>query len=107
MKTSSCCHWKRSFPPDEAAQVERHLGKCWSCRARSDEMQRGILAFVEYRERRYLPLLPEVPQNDPTFPKQLRDAARQRSSPGLLTRLLNRLRHLLIPRHKIQWASVL
>jgi anti-sigma factor RsiW len=98
---------EKELPSDEAAQIERHLGKCWSCRARSDEMQRGILAFVEYRERRYLPLLPEPPQRDPNFPEKLRDAACEHSSPGWVARVWNRLRHVLIPRQKIQWASVM
>src|SRR3569833_629617 len=83
---------ERELSSDEAAQIERHLGKCWSCRARSEEMQRGILAFVENRKRRYLPLLPELPQNDPNFPKQLRDAACQHNSPGWLATLIERLK---------------
>jgi predicted anti-sigma-YlaC factor YlaD len=43
---------EKELSPDEAARVEQHLGQCWSCRARFDEMERGILSFVEYRERR-------------------------------------------------------
>ena len=43
---------ERELTPDEMADVARHLGTCWTCRARFDEMQRGILAFVEYREKR-------------------------------------------------------
>ena len=48
---------ERELSQQETAEVERHLGNCWSCRARSSEMQSGILAFVEYREKRYLPSL--------------------------------------------------
>ena len=42
---------EREVPEEEIAEVERHLGTCWNCRARYHEMQRGILTFVEYRER--------------------------------------------------------
>ena len=38
---------ERELSLEETAQVEQHLGNCWSCRARSSEMQSGILAFVE------------------------------------------------------------
>ena len=32
---------ERELSPEETAQVEQHLGNCWSCRARSSEMQSG------------------------------------------------------------------
>jgi len=48
---------------EEAARVQQHLAGCWSCKARYEEMQRGILAFVEYREKRYLAAL-ESPSSD-------------------------------------------
>ena len=38
---------ERELSLEEAARVEQHLGNCWSCRARSSEIQSGILAFVE------------------------------------------------------------
>jgi anti-sigma factor RsiW len=97
----------KELSSDDAAKIEQHLGKCWSCRARSEEMQRGILAFVEYRERRYLPSLPEPPQDFRSFPQQLRDAVREPESPGWFRRLRDRLRNMLIPRWKVQWASVI
>jgi anti-sigma factor RsiW len=97
----------KELSSDDAAKIEQHLGKCWSCRARSEEMQRGILAFVEYRERRYLPSLPEPPQDFRSFPQQLRDAVREPESPGWFRRLRDRLRNMLIPRWRVQWASVI
>ncbi len=57
---------ERELSPEETAQVEKHLGNCWSCRARSSEMQSGILAFVEYREKRYLPSLEPPPHESQT-----------------------------------------
>ena len=59
---------ERELSPEEIAQVEQHLGTCWSCRARSSEMQSGILAFVEYREKRYLPSLESPPHDYRNFP---------------------------------------
>src|SRR5215813_6377826 len=65
---------ERELPSDETVEVEEHLGVCWSCRARSEEMQRGILAFMEYRENRYLPSLEAAPNGFRKFPGQLRGA---------------------------------
>jgi len=59
------------LPSGEAMQIEQHLGTCWSCRARSHEMQRGILAFVEYREKRYLPSIETSPNDFRGFPAAL------------------------------------
>src|SRR5260370_18844013 len=66
---------ERELSPEETAQVEKHLGNCWSCRARSSEMQSGILAFVEYREKRYLPSLDPPPHDYRSFPGELRRIA--------------------------------
>jgi hypothetical protein len=96
---------EKELSPDEAARVEQHLGQCWSCRARFDEMERGILSFVEYRERRYLPSLPEPP-HDPNFPRQLRHLAHEMSSPALPRRMWERFWKMLKPRGTLQWASL-
>src|SRR5262252_11171221 len=71
---------ERELSPEEAEEVEHHLGSCWSCRARSHEMQRGILAFVEYREKRYLPSLESPPQDFRGFPGQLKNLAKESRS---------------------------
>jgi anti-sigma factor RsiW len=78
---------ERELPPDDAARVEKHLGNCWSCRARYEEMQRGILAFVEYREKRYLPLVPTPPDDTSGFRDRLRNFLEESSPVGLLTRM--------------------
>src|SRR5258705_13239883 len=75
---------ERELSPEETAQVEQHLGNCWSCRARSSEIQSGILAFVEYREKRYLPALEPPPQGYRNFPEELRRIA-DASSPFCLS----------------------
>ena len=65
---------ENELSPEEAAKIREHLGECWSCRARSEEIQRGILAFVEYREQRYLPSLETPPNDFRSFPGELRRA---------------------------------
>jgi hypothetical protein len=78
---------ERELPLDDAVRVEKHLGNCWSCRARYDEMQRGILVFVEYREKRYLPLVPTPPDDTSGFRDRLRNFVDESSPVGLLTRI--------------------
>src|SRR5215470_17743408 len=69
---------ERELSPEESATIDRHLGSCWECRARSHELQRGILAFVEYREKRYLPALAPPANEFRDFPRRLRIAAGDR-----------------------------
>src|ERR1700730_11824838 len=78
---------ERELPLEEAAQVEQHLGNCWSCRARSSEMQSGILAFVEYREKRYLPSLASPPHDFGSFPGKFRGIAAEGKPGGLARRI--------------------
>ena len=66
---------ERELPAEDSAKVEQHLGNCWNCRARSEEIQRGILAFIEYREKRYLPSLKPPPNEYSGFQGQLRAVA--------------------------------
>src|ERR1700733_5641187 len=96
---------ERELPPDDHNWVEQHLGNCWSCRARFDEMQRGILAFVEYREQRYLPSLPSPPDGSGDFRDRLRSVLRESSSIGLPTRVWRRLAALLTLPRQGKWVS--
>jgi hypothetical protein len=96
---------ERELPPDDANRVEQHLGNCWSCRARFDEMQRGILAFVEYREQRYLPSLPTPPGGSGDFRDRLRNVLRESSPIGLPTRVWRRLEALLTLPRQVKWVS--
>ena len=88
---------ERELSPEETAEVEQHLGNCWSCRARSSEMQSGILAFVEYREKRYLPSLEPPPHDFGGFPGKLGRIAAEGNPDGLALRIWRR-RYL--SRHK-------
>lgn len=86
---------ERELAPDDAAAVERHIGACWECRARYHEMHRGILAFVEYRDKLYLPELESAPGDFRQFPSQLNKAAVEGQKAGLLLRIRTRVRSFL------------
>jgi len=93
--------------PEESATIDRHLGSCWECRARSHELQRGILAFVEYREKRYLPSLAPPPHDFGDFPRQLRISAGDRQGQATLVRIWRRLLALLLPPSQLRWAAAI
>jgi len=100
---------ERELAPEEAHRVEEHLGACWSCRVRSEEMQKGISAFMEYREKRYAPMLPGPPKGYRNFVGQLSQASQEsairESTLGRLKGLWNRLLRFSLPR-RLTWASL-
>jgi len=99
---------ERELPAAEAAAVERHIGTCWECRARYHEMHRGILTFVEYRDKLYLPELESAPQDFREFPSLLNKEAAEGRGPGLADRIWSRIRSFFsFPRISLQvrWAS--
>jgi hypothetical protein len=83
---------ERELPPGEIAAVEYHIGTCWECRARYHEMHRGILSFVEYRDKLYLPELEGAPGDFRRFPSLLNTVAAEDRAPGVLDRILRRVR---------------
>jgi hypothetical protein len=98
---------ERELPPAEIAAVEQHIGSCWDCRARYHEMHRGILSFVEYRDKLYLPEFEPAPHEFRQFPSLLNKADREGRRVGLLERIGNRIRSLgRIPISRpVRWAS--
>ena len=96
---------ERELPAEDATRVEQHLGSCWSCRARFDEMQRGILAFVEYREKRYLPSLPAPSGDSSGFRGRLRTYMEEVSTPRLHTRIWRKLITLFGLPSQLKWVS--
>lgn len=96
---------ERELPPEGIAEIEEHLGQCWNCRARSEEMRRGILAFVEYRENRYLPSLDGPPNEFRAFPFELQKTIAENASPGLTTSLRHALLRLLALPAAIRWST--
>jgi hypothetical protein len=96
---------ERELSPEETIQVEQHLGNCWSCRARSSEMQSGILAFVEYRERRYVPSLDLPPHDFGGFPAALRTIADEDKPAGLSTRVWRSVWRFLTSSNQVKWVT--
>jgi anti-sigma factor RsiW len=93
---------------DEASRARKHLAGCWSCRARYEEMQRGILAFVEYREKRYLPAL-ESPSSDSSgLRARLRTVVGGAEPVPLLVRIWRKLAIFWHPFQHVQlrWVTV-
>jgi hypothetical protein len=96
---------ERELSLEETAQVEQHLGNCWSCRARSSEIQTGILAFVEYREKRYLPSLEPPPHNFGSFQGDLRRIADESEPVGLSVRIWRSIWRFLTSSNQVKWVS--
>jgi hypothetical protein len=96
---------ERELSLEETAQVEQHLGNCWSCRARSSEMQNGILAFVEYREKRYLPSLEPPPHDFGGFSGKLGRIAAEGKPDGLALRIWRSIRRFVTSSNQVRWAS--
>jgi hypothetical protein len=96
---------ERELSPEENAKVEQHLGNCWSCRARSNEMQSGILAFVEYREKRYLPSLEPPPHDFGGFPGRLGGIAAEGKPDGLALRIWRSIRRFVTSSSQVTWVS--
>jgi hypothetical protein len=96
---------ERELPDEGLAEIEKHLGECWSCRARLEEMRRGILAFVEYRENRYLPSLAGPPNEFRNFPGELRDVIAESDSAGVKKRLREAFSALLALPASVRWSA--
>ena len=93
---------ERELSPGETAEVERHIEACWDCRARYDEMHRGILTFAEYREELYLPAIQSPPRGFRQFPSLLKKASSDGLGAGLLDRVQTSLKVFL----SFTWISV-
>lgn len=101
---------ERELSPEETAEIERHIGICWNCRARYHEIQSGILAFIEYRQKLYLPALDSVPRDFRGFRLLLNNTSAESRETGLLDRVRNRIRRFLSSFSRIpiqaRWISV-
>ena len=93
---------------EEAARVQQHVAGCWSCKARYEEMQRGILAFVEYREKRYLPALGTPSGDSSGFRASLRAMTNEVPPAPFLTKCWRELALFWRPFQHVQlrWVSV-
>src|SRR6202021_3534694 len=93
---------------EEAARIQQHVAGCWSCKARYEEMQRGILAFVEYREKLYLPALAPPSTNSSGFRLRLRAMTNEVAPAPFLAKCWRKLALVWRPfRHvQLRWVSV-
>jgi hypothetical protein len=96
---------ERELSQQETAEVERHLGNCWRCRARSSEMQSGILAFVEYSEKRYFPSLEPPPHDFGGFPGKLNRIAAESNADGLALRIWRSVWRFVTSSGQVKWVS--
>jgi hypothetical protein len=96
---------ERELSLEETAEIEQHLGTCWSCRARCSEMQSGILAFVEYREKRYLPSLEPPPHDFGGFAGKLGRIAPEGNPDGLALRIWRSIWRFVTSPNQVKWVS--
>jgi hypothetical protein len=89
----------------ESAQVKIHLQACWSCRARSEQIEEAIARVVEYRDLLATSFGPISAGGRATFVAHLRQLSRSVGSPTLRSRLVGTLRAVqalsqgALPRH--------
>src|ERR1700730_14700668 len=89
----------------ESAQVKSHLQACWSCRARSEQIEEAIASVVEYRDLLATSFGPISAGGRAKFVTQLHQLSRSVGRPTLRSRLVGTLRALQVfskgtlPRH--------
>jgi hypothetical protein len=89
----------------ESAQVRNHLQACWSCRARSEQIEGAITSVVEYRDLLATSFGPASTSGRAKFVTQLQQLSRSVGSPSLRSRIVGTLRALqafsqgALPRH--------
>jgi len=95
----------------EAARVAAHLEACWSCRVRSQQIERTIADILEYRDFLIRPHLPLSTGGVESFVVRLERLARTVGQSSFWSRVAGYLRvlrtslHGLAPRHA--WISAL
>jgi hypothetical protein len=89
----------------ESAQVKIHLQACWSCRARSEQIEEAIASVVEYRDLLATSFGPASTSGRAKFVTQLQQLSRRVGSPTLRSRVVGTLRAVqafsqgALPRH--------
>src|ERR1700722_14881837 len=68
-------------------------------------MESGILAFVEYREKRYLPSLEPPPHDFGGFPGKLGRIAAEGKPDGLAPRIWRSIWRFLTSSNQVKWVS--
>src|SRR5882762_6780980 len=78
----------------ESAQVKSHLQACWSCRARSEQIEDAIASVVEYRDLLATSFGPISTSGRAKFVMQLQQLSRSVGNPTLKSRMVGTLRTL-------------
>ena len=96
----------------ESAEVKIHLQACWSCRARSEQIEEAIASVVEYRDLLATSFGPISTGGRAKFVTQLQQLSRSVGSPTLRSRIIGTLRAMqafsqgALPRHAAnQWIG--
>ncbi len=66
-------HADGDLSPEEELRTAEHCKVCWLCRTRSEEIERGIRAFFEYRRDVLLPGLPSRKATRSEFQRLVRE----------------------------------
>ena len=65
------------FEAKEAQTLRSHIDSCWSCRTRSERLQTGISAFIDYNEAVLTPMVKSSPKSWGNFGSRLQNAAQE------------------------------
>jgi hypothetical protein len=98
-------HMEGELEGREATLISVHVKDCWICRTECERLNRGMYAFVEYREQVLRQGVPPPPPARGLFPKRLRELpAAERKGPLLSLMLAFRdLREMR--EHRAAWIS--
>lgn len=91
-----------------ARNVQKHLARCWSCRARRDEMDQLIGSFVKDRKRVLDSLCPGGSEAEARLEKQFRSRLKPLLSEGVPSPRLHPLFHQVIIRGhfpRVSWVA--
>ncbi|MCI0418724.1 MAG: hypothetical protein L0312_05795 [Acidobacteria bacterium] len=95
-----------------AKKVHKHLARCWSCRARQEELEQSIHRFTKDREQVLNGLLQRSPETEADLDRRFRSklktlASEADSSPGFHPLLHRLARRTQFPRLSLRFAACL
>src|SRR5262245_6343294 len=102
----------RELSPKEAAQIDTHLGVCWSCRAHVSKVEKSIADFMEFDGTMLMPRLSPPPNGWRGFDRALEQVIAESGKRSLFSivfgsfgRLISRVRLFLMVRPWIRIAA--
>ena len=91
------CFVDGEVPADTSTEIETHLEACWTCRAKTDKIQRTISSFVGYLNDGLLPNIDPPPREWRTFDARMKRVADETANRPLLFRWYDLVRNLHLP----------